>query len=465
MIKQLLARKNFAKDSSNSKVHLERTLTTKDLIFMGVGVIIGSGIFITPGIIAANNAGPGVVFTYLIAALVCIVVAFCYSEFASAITSSGSVYAYIYTVFGEFAGWISGWSILLCYLFAESSIAVSWSAYFQNFLSGFGIKLPDFLRSAYGASGNHAGRFDLLAFLIVFLLTVLLLQGMKESITLNKILVYLKMFIIFLFIIVALFSFKPQNLHPLLPYGSSGLGRGASIAFFAYIGFDVLATASEEVKNPKRSVPIGIIASLSITAIIYSLVSFALVGAVKYTQLNVADPVSLALRLIHQNWIAGFVAIGAVLGMTTGLLVIIFGGTRLIFAISRDGLLPERLNNLNKNHIPFHSTLIFGLTAGLVAGFIPLDKLTELVNIGALLAFAVVCLGVVFLRRNKQLTGTFKTPGYPYVPIIGFLLCIYLIVNLHVSTMIIFLGLLIVGTIIYFSYGYRHSEFHSKKDI
>ncbi|MGR3741133.1 amino acid permease [Companilactobacillus sp. DQM5] len=467
MIKQLLAKKNLTKDLNKSGIQLEKTLSAKDLIFLGIGVIIGSGIFITPGIIAANIAGPGVVFTYLLAAIVCIFVAFCYSEFASAIPLSGSVYTYTYSIFGEFAAWIIGWSVFSEYLFSESSVAVSWSAYFQNFLSGFGIKLPDYLKSAYGSSGNLKGGFDLFAFLIVFFVTVLLLQGMKESVTINKIMVYVKIFIILLFIVVALFYLKPNNFSPVLPFGLSGLGRGTSLAFFAFIGFDIVSTASEEVKNPEKNVPIGIIASLMITAVIYSLVAFALVGAVHYSKLNVADPVSLALRLIHQNWIAGFVSLGAVLGMTTALIVVLYGGTRLVFSISRDGLLPKKLNNLNKNNIPVSSTIIFGLLSGLIAGVIPIDKLTELVNIGTLLGFSVVSIGVIFLRNSKNtkhLNPSFKTPGYPVVPLISFILCIYLMLNLQSFTWIAFGIWLLIGILIYIIYGYKNSILHNKKE-
>lgn len=466
MLKQLLQRKDIISELKNNKSNLEKTLTAKDLIFLGVGVIIGSGIFITPGIIAAQNAGPGVIFTYLLAALVCIFVAFCYSEFASAIPLSGSVYTYSYSIFGEFAAWMIGWAVLSEYLFCESSVAVSWSAYFQNFLSGFGVKLPGVLQSSYGASGNTAGRFDLFAFLIVAIITILLLQGLKESITINTVMVYIKVFIILLFIIVALFYVKPKNFTPLLPFGISGIGRGASVAFFAFIGFDVISTASEEVKNPGRDMPIGIIASLLIAAVLYALVAFVLVGAVNYTRLNVADPVSFALRMVHQNWAAGLVSLGAVLGMTTALIVVLYGGTRIIFSISRDGLLPNNLNNLNKNSVPTVSTLILGIISGLVAGLVPIDHLTELVNIGTLLSFALVSIGVLFLRNQentRDLNPSFKTPGYPYLPIISFLLCIYLMINLHKFTWLAFGVWLLIGLLIYIFYGYKHSKFHKIK--
>ncbi|MCH4009294.1 amino acid permease [Companilactobacillus sp.] len=445
--------------ASNKK--LTRSLSAWDLIIMGVGVIVGAGIFITPGIIAANYAGPGVIFTYLLAAIVCIGAAFCYSEFASTIPLAGSAYTYSYTIYGEIIAWIIGWSLVAEYLFATSSVAVSWSAYFRNLLTGFGIHLPPMLQSAAGTAGNPAGRFDLIAFIVVFLVVVLTLQGLKNSVRVSTIMVYVKIFVIILFVVVALFFFQPKNFDPLLPYGWTGVGKGASIAFFAFLGFDVVSTASEEVKNPKRNMPIGIISSLLIVSVLYGLVSFALVGAVKYTKLNVSDPVAYALRVLHQNWAAGIISLGAVMGMTTVLIVIVYGGTRLIYSISRDGLLPTNLNKLNKAGIPTGSTILFGLIAALVAAILPLDKITELVNVGTLLAFSSTSLGVLFLNRNKNtkdLEPAFKVPLYPVFPVVAFLACLYLLVQLQAFTWEMFAVWQLIGLVIYFGYGYRHSH-------
>ncbi|WP_125761530.1 amino acid permease [Companilactobacillus hulinensis] len=456
----LFRKKDVISDLENKDTILTRTLSAKDLVIMGVGVIVGSGIFITPGIIAANYAGPGVIFTYLFAAVVCIGAAFCYSEFASTIPLAGSAYTYSYSVYGEIVAWIVGWSLVSEYLFAAASTAVSWSAYFRNLLAGFGITLPKALQSAAHTNGNAQGRFDVIAFVIVLLATVLLLQGMTESTRINAIMVYVKIFVILLFVVVAAFFVKPENYNPLLPFGWSGIGKGASVAFYAFLGFDVVSTASEEVKDPKKNMPIGIIASLLIVAILYSLVSFVLVGAVNYKQLNVADPVAHALNLLNQNWASGIISLGAVMGMTTVLLVIMYGGTRLIYSFSRDGLLPKSFKSVNKNSIPANSTLLVGLVAAIAAAVLPIDKITELVNIGTLLAFASTSIGVIFLRHGKNtrdLKPAFKVPLYPIFPLISFFACIYLMTQLQTFTWHMYAIWTGIGLVIYFGYGYWHS--------
>ncbi|APU70437.1 amino acid permease [Companilactobacillus crustorum] len=454
-------KKDIVNDLLNEKTTLQRTLSAKDLVIMGVGVIVGSGIFITPGIIAANYAGPGVILTYLLAAVVCIGAAFCYSEFSSTIPLAGSAYTYSYSVYGEIIAWIVGWSLISEYLFAASSTAVSWSAYFRNLLAGFGIYLPKELQSAAGTAGNSGGRFDIVAFVIVFIATVLLLQGMTESMKVNTIMVYVKIFVILLFVAVTIFYVKPKNYNPFLPFGVGGIGRGAAVAFYAFLGFDVVSSASEEVRNPKRNMPIGIIASLLIVAVLYSLVSLVLVGAVNYKKLNVADPVSHALNLLNLNWISGIVSLGAIMGMTTVLLVVIYGGTRLIFSFSRDGLLPHQFKKLSSKGVPIRSTILVGLIAASCAAVIPIEKITELVNIGTLLAFSVTSIGVIFLRHGKNtrdLTPAFRVPLYPILPLISFVACIYLMTQLQNFTWIMYAIWTAIGLVIYFSYGYRHSK-------
>ncbi|WP_334333132.1 amino acid permease [Companilactobacillus sp. HBUAS59544] len=458
---KLFRKKDIVKDLSEDNANLNRTLTAKDLIIMGVGVIVGSGIFITPGIIAANYAGPGVILTYLLAALVCIGAAFCYSEFSSTIPLAGSAYTYSYSVYGEIVAWIVGWSLVSEYLFAASSTAVSWSAYFRNLLAGFGIELPKALQSAHGTAGNTQGRFDLVAFIIVLVATVLLLQGLTESMKVNTIMVYVKIFVILLFVLVTVFYVKPKNYDPFLPFGVGGIGRGAAVAFYAFLGFDVVSSASEEVKNPKRNMPIGIIASLLIVAILYSLVSLVLVGAVNYKQLNVADPVSHALNLLNLNWVSGIVSLGAIMGMTTVLLVVIYGGTRLIFSLSRDGLLPQRFKNLSHQGVPIGSTFLVGLVAATVAAVVPIEKITELVNIGTLLAFAVTSIGVIFLRHSKNtkdLKPAFRVPFYPVFPLISFVACVYLMTQLQSFTWKMYVIWTALGLVIYFGYGIWHSR-------
>jgi APA family basic amino acid/polyamine antiporter len=400
--------------------------------------------------------------SYLIAVVVCAMAALCYSEFSSTIPLAGSAYTYVYAVFGEFAAWILGWALISEYLFAVSSVAVSWSSYFQNLLAGFGIKLPNFLRAASGTAGVHGGGIDIVALVITMLVAWLLSKGIRESARINNIMVIVKILVILLFIGIAIFYVKPANYNPFLPFGTSGIFKGAAVAFYAYIGFDAVSTASEEVKNPKRNMPIGIISSLLVAAVLYISLSAVLVGVVHYTKLGVADPVALALTLVHQNWASGVISLGAIVGMTTVLIVMSYGGTRLLFAISRDGLLPASLKRLNpKTHVPVANTWIFGVVASLFAAVIPIDKIAELVNIGTLSAFAMVSLGIVFLRhdeRFKNLDTSFKVPWYPYLPIASFLACVYLMTQLQAFTWQAFGVWVVLGLIVYVSYGYHHSR-------
>ncbi len=459
--KQLFIKKQVQTDLYK-KTGLEKTLTAFSLTTMGIGAIVGSGIFITPGLIAANYTGPGVMLSYLIAVVVCAMAALCYSEFSSTIPLAGSAYTYVYAVFGEFAAWILGWALISEYLFAVSSVAVSWSSYFQNLLAGFGLKLPPFLQAAAGTAGVKGGGIDVVALVITMLVAWLLSKGIRESAKINNIMVIVKILVILLFIGIAIFYVKPANYNPFLPFGTSGIFKGAAVAFYAYIGFDAVSTASEEVKNPKRNMPIGIISSLLVAAVLYVSLSAVLVGVVHYTKLNVADPVALALTLIHQNWASGVISFGAIVGMTTVLIVMSYGGTRLLFAISRDGLLPASLKKLNpKTHVPVANTWIFGAIASVFAAVIPIDKIAELVNIGTLSAFAMVSLGIVFLRhdeRFKNLDTSFKVPLYPYLPIASFLACVYLMTQLQAFTWEAFGVWVVIGLIVYVSYGYHHSR-------
>jgi len=339
---------------------------------------------------------------------------------------------------------------------------VSWSSYFQNLLAGFGLKLPPFLQAAAGTAGVKGGGIDVVALVITMLVAWLLSKGIRESAKINNIMVIVKILVILLFIGIAIFYVKPANYNPFLPFGTSGIFKGAAVAFYAYIGFDAVSTASEEVKNPKRNMPIGIISSLLVAAVLYVSLSAVLVGVVHYTKLNVADPVALALTLIHQNWASGVISFGAIVGMTTVLIVMSYGGTRLLFAISRDGLLPASLKKLNpKTHVPVANTWIFGAIASVFAAVIPIDKIAELVNIGTLSAFAMVSLGIVFLRhdeRFKNLDTSFKVPLYPYLPIASFLACVYLMTQLQAFTWEAFGVWVVIGLIVYVSYGYHHSR-------
>ncbi|KRK36501.1 amino acid permease [Levilactobacillus parabrevis] len=444
------------------KTGLEKTLTAFSLTTMGIGAIVGSGIFITPGLIAANYTGPSVMLSYVIAVVVCAMAALCYSEFSSTIPLAGSAYTYVYAVFGEFVAWILGWALISEYLFAVSSVAVSWSSYFQNLMGGFGIKLPAFLQAAAGTAGVKGGGIDIVALLITMLVAALLSKGIRESARINNIMVIVKILVILLFIAIAIFYVEPSNYRPFLPFGTHGVFKGAAVAFYAYIGFDAVSTASEEVKNPKRNMPIGIISSLLVAAVLYIGLSAVLVGVVHYTKLGVADPVAFALNLIHQDWAAGVISFGAIVGMTTVLIVMSYGGTRLLFAISRDGLLPASLKKLHpRTHVPVANTWIFGIVASIFAAFIPIDKIAELVNIGTLSAFAMVSLGIVFLRhdeRFKDMDTSFKVPWYPVLPIASFLACVYLMTQLQPFTWEAFGVWVVLGLIVYVSYGYHHSR-------
>lgn len=460
-IKHLFVRKDIATDLYK-KTGLEKTLTAFSLVTMGVGAIVGAGIFITPGIIAAKYTGPGAMLAFILAAVVCSFAALCYSEFSSTIPLAGSAYTYIYAVFGEFIAWILGWALVSEYLFSVSAVAASWSSYFQNILTGLNIHIPVALSAAYGTAGKPGAIFDLPAFVIIMIISMLLIGGIRESARVNAIMVIIKILVIILFIVVGVFYIKPVNYSPFLPFGAKGVVSGAAVAFYAYIGFDAVSTASEEVKNPQKNVPIGIVGSLLLATVLYIALSAVLVGIVKYTKLNVADPVAYALRFIQQDWISGIVSVGAVVGMTTVLIVFLYGGTRLLFAISRDGLMPAALSKLApKTHTPVINTWIFGILGSLFACVIPIDKITELVNIGTLFAFAMVSLGIIFLRRDpkfKNLDSAFKVPFYPVLPIVSFVLCVGLMLQLQAFTWEAFFVWLVIGLVIYFGYGYRHSK-------
>lgn len=465
--RSLFIRKDIATDIYK-KTGLEKSLTAFSLITMGVGAIVGAGIFITPGIIAAKYTGPGAMLAFVLAAVVCSLAALCYSEFSSTIPLAGSAYTYIYAVFGEFIAWILGWALVSEYLFSVSAVAASWSAYFQNILVGLNIHMPEALTAAYGTAGHPGAFFDLPAFVIIMILSLLLSGGVRESARVNAIMVVLKIIVIVLFIVVGVFYVKPANYSPFLPFGVKGVVSGAAVAFYAYIGFDAVSTAAEEVKRPQRNVPIGIIGSLLIATVLYIALSAVLVGIVKYTKLNVADPVAYALHFIHQDWVSGIVSLGAVIGMTTVLIVFLYGGTRLVFAISRDGLLPPFFSKLAlKSHAPVVNTWVFGIVGSIFACIIPIDKITELVNIGTLFAFAMVSIGIVFLRRSPDfahLDSAFKVPFYPVLPIISFILCVILMLELKLFTWVAFFIWLIIGLFVYFGYGYRHSSVRNKNN-
>ncbi|EIJ78102.1 amino acid permease-associated region [Bacillus methanolicus PB1] len=452
----LFRKKPIGGEFSNNS--LKRALGALDLTMLGVGAIIGTGIFVLTGVAAAKYAGPALIISFIIAGLACAFAALCYSEFASMIPESGSAYTYSYVAFGEIFAWILGWDLVLEYGLAASAVASGWSGYFKALLSGFGIHIPTALSSAYDPAKGTL--IDLPAIIIVLLVTFLLSRGVKESVKFNSLMVIVKIAVVLLFIIIGVWYVKPTNWTPFMPFGFSGVVTGAAVVIFAYFGFDAVSTAAEEVKNPQRNLPIGIISALMICTILYIVVSLILTGIVPYQLLNVKDPVAFALQFIHQDWAAGFISLGAIVGITTVLIVMMFGQTRLFYSISRDGLLPKTLSSVHpKSQVPVASTKMTALLVSIFAGCVPLDKLAELTNIGTLFAFATVSLGVAVLRKTKpDLKRGFRTPLVPFIPAAAVILCVYLMLQLSVFTWMGFLVWLAIGLIIYFTYGYRNSK-------
>ena len=439
------------------EVQLKQTLGALDLVLLGVGAIVGTGIFILPGTVAATHSGPAIIFSFIIAAIVCALAGMCYSEFSSSVPVTGSAYTYAYIVFGELIAWLVGWALVLEYGLAVASVATGWSSYLSALLGGFGITLPKAISGPFNpAEGTY---LNIPAIAIVFAIAFLLTLGIQESARLNKIMVFIKVGVILLFIGVGMFYVEPANWQPFMPFGVQGVMSGAALVFFAYLGFDAVSSAAEEVKNPQRNLPIGIIGSLLICTLLYVTVSLVLTGIVSYTHLNVNDPVNFAMQIIHQDWAAGIISLGAVVGMMTVILVMLYGGTRLLYAIGRDGLLPKTMYELNKKYkTPVKNTWIFSTLIAFCAGIIPLSKLAELVNMGTLFAFTIVSIGIVFLRKNKSIpTGGFKVPFFPILPIISFILCIFLITQLSIFTWIACGIWFILGLFIYFIYGRKHS--------
>jgi len=456
-LSKLFRKKDVSQLLNSNTEKLPQTLGALDLIMLGVGAIVGTGIFILPGTVAATHAGPAIVISFVIAAIVCALAAMCYSEFSSTVPVTGSAYTYGYIVFGELIAWLVGWALVLEYGLASASVATGWSAYFVNLLEGLNIHIPAMLTGPFDPKN---GTFiNLPAVLIVLAIAYLLSRGMKESKTINKIMVFVKVGVILLFILVGMFYVKPENWQPFMPFGIEGILSGAALVFFAFLGFDAVSSAAEEVKNPQRNMPIGIIGSLLVCTILYVAVSLVLTGIVSYTQLNVTDSVSFALQMVNQNWISGIISVGAVFGMMTVILVMIFGGTRLLYALGRDGLLPKVMHELNpKNQTPVKNTWIFSILIALCAGLIPLGTLAELVNMGTLIAFIIVSIGVIFLRKNKNMpSGGFKVPLFPIIPILSFLACIFLILQLGITTWIACGIWFLLGLVIYFIYGRNHS--------
>jgi APA family basic amino acid/polyamine antiporter len=444
---------------------LKRCLTALDLTLLGIGCIIGTGIFVLTGIVSATQTGPAIIVSFVIAGIVCAFAALSYAELAGSIGGCGSAYGYCYTAFGELIAWIIGWALILEYGIAVAAVANGWSGYFQNILATFDIVIP----KEY-AFGPHAGGIiNLPAFGIVITLMLLLIAGVKHGARLNNVMVFIKLFTIAIFIAVASQHVRVENWIPFNPFGwygenelnkPIGILGGSAMVFFAYIGFDAVSTAAEETKNPQRDLPIGIICSLLVTTVLYIIVAGLLTGIVPYQTLNVDSPISFALSQIGFEFASALVATGAIAGITTVMLVCFFGLTRIIFAMGRDGLFPCCLSKVNKKtQTPIFAIVIAGSIIALIAGFFPLAELAELVNIGTLLAFFVVCIGVIALRiKRPEMTRSFKVPLGWTIPLLGALSVAGLGFFLSETTWTRFFMWQTLGLLIYFSYGLWHSK-------
>ncbi|MFC3624543.1 amino acid permease [Vogesella amnigena] len=441
---------------------LRKELSAFDLTMLGIGAIIGTGIFVLTGT-GATVAGPGLVLSFVIGAIACGFAALCYAEFASMLPVSGSTYTYAYATLGELIAWMIGWDLMLEYLLASAAVSVGWSGYFQSLLSGFGIHLPDALTAAAGARPGVETVFNLPAFAIALLITALLAFGIKESKKVNNIVVLIKVAVVLLFIIIAVWHVQPANWNPALPYGMSGVFQGAAIVFFSFLGFDAVTCAAEEVKNPEKDIPRGVLWSLAICSLLYVIVSAIMTGIVPFMQFKGIDhPVSLALQVAKLDWFAGFVDLGAILGMLTVILVMTYGQTRILFAMSRDGLLPKVFSEVHPKYgTPYKATWLIGSIIALIAGFVPLGTLAELVNIGTLAAFTLIAAAIIVLRkREPDLPRKFHCPGVPYVPALAMLFCGFLMAQLSALTWICFVAWLVIGLVVYFGYSRQRSHLH-----
>ncbi|HWP00910.1 MAG TPA: amino acid permease [Methylococcus sp.] len=444
---------------------LRRCLGALDLTLLGVGAIIGTGIFVLTGIAAATQAGPAVILSFVFAGIACAFAALAYAELAACVGGCGSAYGYSYAAFGELIAWIIGWDLILEYAISVAAVANGWSGYFNNALTAVGLALPEHLTKA----PEMGGVINLPAAGIVLILMFLLILGVKESARLNSVMVTVKVLTIAVFVAVASQHVNPDYWDPFLPFGwfdhdstgrPIGVLAGASIVFFAYVGFDAVSTAAEEARNPMRDVPIGIIGSLVFCTLIYILVAGLLTSVVPYKELNVSSPVAHALQLLGVRWASGLVATGVIAGLTTVMLVLYYGLTRILFAMARDGLLSPWFSKVNsRTRTPVRVIVLCGFLIAAIAGLVPLGDLAELVNIGTLFAFVLVCLGVIVLRITRpDLPRPFKTPVVPWFPILGAVSCGALMAFLPALTWLRFLVWLALGLVFYFAYSYRHSH-------
>jgi APA family basic amino acid/polyamine antiporter len=457
-------------------VTLKRALTATNLTLLGIGAIIGAGIFVLTGTAAANYAGPAIVLSFVLAGLGCLFAGLCYAEFASMIPIAGSAYTYSYATLGEFIAWVIGWDLVLEYLFGAATVSVGWSGYFVNFMNGVGVNMPvewtqaPFAYSAAEGFSRTDAILNVPAIFLIAVLTALLVIGVRESAGFNNIVVAIKVAIIFLVIGFGFMFVNPDNWTPFIPpaegpgqFGWGGIVRGAGVIFFAYIGFDAVSTAAQEAKNPQRDMPIGILGSLAFCTVLYILMSLVMTGLVPYPQLNNPAPVYVALAAAGPGlaWLTNLIAIGAMAGLASVVLVMLMGQPRVFFSMARDGLLPATFGKVHPRfQTPYITTIVTGIVAAVVAGLFPIGILGELVSIGTLLAFVIVCAGIWVLRnKSPELPRPFKTPLVPLVPILGILICGYLMYSLPKDTWLRLIIWMAIGLVIYFAYGVRKSRF------
>lgn len=440
-----------------AKTHaLKKTLGSWDVILMGIGVIIGTGIFVLTGVAAAKYAGPGIMLSFVISGITCAFVCLVYAELASMMPIAGSAYTYTYTSLGEILAWLVGWNLILEYSVGASAVAAGWSAYTVGVLKSAGINLP----LAITAVPADGGLINLPAVLITLFLTVLLVLGIKESATVNKILVAIKLGAIFIFLFLAGPKVDTANWTPFMPFGFAGVSAGAAVIFFAYLGVDSIATAAEETRNPKRDMPIGIIGSLIICTILYIAVAAVMTGVVPYAQLNTAEPVSYVLRSIGYNFGSALVGTGAICGLSTVLLIMMYAQSRAFFAMSRDGLLPPFISKIHpKFGTPHAITILVGLGVAITTGFTPIGIVAEMCSIGTLFAFLIATIGAVILRTtHPHIERPFRCPSIKIITTLAVLSCAYIMYNLAFETWIRFFIWSTIGLVIYFSYGHSHSK-------
>lgn len=451
-----LFRKKAITSTAESKGALRQCLSALDLTLMGVGAVIGAGVFVLTGFVAATQAGPAIIFSFIIAGLACAFSALSYAELAASIGGCGSAYGYAYAGFGEIIAWIVGWDLLLEYSITVSTVSVGWSGYFNDLLLALKIHIPSYLLTAPG----NGGMINLLSFTIILFLSSFLMIGIKSSSRINNVMVCVKLSVIALFIIVASTEFHISNWTPFAPFGWTGVINGASLIFFAYVGFDAVSTAAEEAINPQRDVPLGLLSALSICTIIYILVAGLLTGIAPYSTLNVSSPISHSLLTLGHRVVASFIGIGAVAGLTTVMLVLFYGLSRIFFAMSRDGLLPRFFAKTGrKSKAPIRIIILCATIMAPIAGLVTIGNLAELVNIGTLFAFIIVCAGVITLRYTQpDLPRPFKTPLTPLIPILGIICCSYLIYHLPLITIKRFGLWMSIGMVVYFLFSRKNSR-------